>query len=158
MGKYCALQAIDAEALEVVQDDFELALDSAVNDTYESIRSAYQTATVTTRTESIFPAVLLASAVAPEDEHGTFRATDLVAPMRDITCKDYDVSNFTYNLGKLTTEERGNVLETVGGPRRPRYRFANPLMKPYILMKGINDGLIDESLLASLTGHGGLSK
>jgi hypothetical protein len=148
LGKYTAMEAIEAEHVVVTPDDFEYAIVAAIEDTHESIRSAYQTATITTSKDSIFPAVLLAAALAPEDEHGTFRATDMVEPLREITGKPYDVPNFTYNLGKLASTERGEILEKVGG-YRPRYRFKNPLMKPYILMKGFTDGLIREEQLGN---------
>ena len=70
----------------------------------------------------------------------------MVEPLRQITGKPYSVENFVYNLGKLSSSERGDVLEKVG-EKRPRYRFRNPLMKPFILMKGFNDNLIDEDAL-----------
>jgi hypothetical protein len=149
LGKYTALEAISFESFEVAEEDFQAAVEGAIEDTYESIRAAYQTATMTTTKESNFPAVLLAAALAPEDEHGTFRATDMLEPLREITGrKDYDVPNYTYNLGKLSSSERGDVLEKVGD-RRPRYRFRSPLMKPFVLMKGFSDGLISEDRLTT---------
>lgn len=146
LGKYSALEAIAAQNLSVSMDDFEAGIFRAIDDTSETIRSAYQVATMTTKAESIFPLVLLAAALAPVDEHGSFRATDMVAPLCDLTGRDLEVPNFTYNLGKLSSLERGDVLEKVG-TRRPRYRFRNPLMRPYVLMKAFTDGLIDEDQL-----------
>jgi energy-coupling factor transporter ATP-binding protein EcfA2 len=147
LGKYCALEAIELKHLEISPEDFEFAVESAIEDTHETIRSAYQTATMTTKAQTIFPAVLLAAALAPDDEYGTFRATDMVEPLRAITGKPYEVPNFTYNLGKLSSPERGDVLERLG-PKRPRYRFRSPLMKPFILMKGFAEGVIPEDALA----------
>jgi hypothetical protein len=143
LGKYSALQAIEAKSLTITVPDFLVAVQTAIDDTAESIRSAYQVATMTTRTETIFPAVLLAAAIAGADEYGTFRATDLVDPICRITGKDYTVPNFTYNLGKLSSTERGSVLEKVG-TSQPRYRFTNPLMKPFILMKALDSGALGD--------------
>jgi hypothetical protein len=149
LGKYTALEAVGLKQTRVTRDDFELAIEGAIEDTQESIRAAYHRAIMTTRPESMFPAVLLAAALAPQDEYGTFRATDLIEPLGQITGKTtYKVENFVYNLGKLSAPERGDVLERVGD-KRPRYRFSNPLMKPFILMKGFQDGLIDEESLIS---------
>jgi len=149
LAKYCALEAINRNSRSVSPDDFEVAVDRAIEDTYETIGDAYQRATMittTTTTNSIFPAVLLAAALAEHDEHHTFRATDMVHPLNEITGQDYAVPNFTYNLRKLSSPERGDILERVGD-RRPRFRFRSPLMRPYVLMKGFSDGLIDESQL-----------
>jgi len=146
LGRYCALDAIELLNDRVTMADFELAVQAAIEDTQESIRSAYQLATMTARQQTIFPAVLLAAALAPEDEHGTFRAADMVDPLSNLLGKPYETAGFTYNLGKLTSLERGNVLERVGGTN-PRYRFANPLMKPYILMRAFDSGFITEEML-----------
>jgi hypothetical protein len=148
LGKYTAYEAIGIESTVVSRQDFALAIENAIDDTQESIRSAYHRAIITTKAVSQFPSVLLAAALAPEDEFGTFRATDLIEPLGMVTGKVYEVPNFVYNLGKLSSPERGDILERVG-EKRPRYRFTNPLMKPFILMKGFNDGLIDEEFLSA---------
>ena len=86
---------------------------------------------------NLFRQVLLAAARSDVDEHGTFRATDLEVPMTEIVGKPYRVAAFFSPLNKLCSVERGGVLQKVVGHkgRRPRYRFANPLMKPYVLLK-----------------------
>jgi Cdc6-like AAA superfamily ATPase len=147
LGRYCALEAIALENDRITASDFDVAIESAIADTQESIRNGYQLATMTARERTIFPAVLLAAALASEDEHGTFRAADMVEPLSDLLGRRYETAGFTYNLGKLTSAERGNVLERVGGAN-PRYRFTNPLMKPYILLKAFGAGHITEEMLA----------
>jgi hypothetical protein len=104
LGKYCAIEAIKGRHLQVTSADFQLAVESAIEDTFESIRSAYQMATLTTRTETIFPAVLLAAAIADEDEHGTFRATDLVDPLRTITALSASTSHQSPTLPSRSCE------------------------------------------------------
>jgi hypothetical protein len=42
---------------------------------------------------------------------------------------------------------RGAVLKRSGVKRRFRYRFTDPLMQPFVIMKGLADGVIDPSLL-----------
>jgi Cdc6-like AAA superfamily ATPase len=153
LGKYSALEAIRAQNMSVAFEDFEAGIFRAIEDTSETIRDAYQVATMTTKADSIFPLVLLAAALSEVDEHGSFRATDMVAPMCDLTGRDLGVPNFTYNLGKLSSDERGNVLEKVGAGR-PRYRFRNPLMRPYVLMKAFTDGRITEGQLGRPNGDG----
>ena len=47
-----------------------------------------------------------------------------------------------FDLGKLTDPSRGPLLVRVGPERRYRYRFQKPFIRPYILMRAINDGLL----------------
>jgi len=146
LGRYCALEAIELQNDRITAADFEIAIDSAIDDTQESIRNAYQLATMTSRQRTIFPYVLLAAALADEDEHETFRAADMVQPLSELTGRSYETPGFAYNLGRLASAERGNMLERLGGSN-PRYRFTNPLMKPYILMRAFATGDITEDLL-----------
>ena len=41
--------------------------------------------------------------------------------------------------------QRGPILSKKGQPRRYRYRFANPLMQPYVTMRGLASGLITQA-------------
>jgi hypothetical protein len=36
-------------------------------------------------------------------------------------------------------------LERTGIPRRFRFRFRNPLLQPFVIMRGLANGLIDRS-------------
>jgi hypothetical protein len=36
---------------------------------------------------------------------------------------------------------RGPILEKLGSPKRYRYRFTNPLMKPFVLLNAYAAGL-----------------
>jgi energy-coupling factor transporter ATP-binding protein EcfA2 len=150
LAKYSAGGAIDHERLNILEPDLDIAIEKAVEDARESIRAAYHKATLASRRETLFPKVLLAAALAPEDEFGTFRASDLLEPLRRITGRaSYSLPSFTYHLGKLCSEERGNILDKLGTQKRHRYRFANPLMKSFILLKGYSERTID---LSSLNG------
>jgi hypothetical protein len=42
------------------------------------------------------------------------------------------------------------MLQRVGEKRRLRYRFNSPLMRPYIIMRGFNEGLLDKKKMAAL--------
>lgn len=136
LAKNAARSAIQRRADRVGEIDLSVAIDSAITDAQESIREVYQKATLSTQ-RNLFRQVLLAAARSDVDEHGTFRATDLEVPMTEIVGKPYRVTAFFSPLNKLCSAERGGVLQKVVGRkgRRPRYRFANPLMKPYVLLK-----------------------
>jgi hypothetical protein len=55
---------------------------------------------------------------------------------------ELDIPNFARHLKQFSEQQRGNVLVREGETRRIRYRFANPLMRPYIIMRGVSEGLL----------------
>jgi hypothetical protein len=61
--------------------------------------------------------------------------------------KPYYVPAFVRHLTEFCTDTRGPVMHRIGGKRKWRYRFNNPLMQPLVLMKGIVDKRIDEVVL-----------
>lgn len=146
LSKYCATQAIEHDREEILLEDFRVAVEQAIDDTHESIRDAYQKATMAAK-KTIFREVLLACALAKEDDYGTFCAIDIRQPLRRITEKPYELPHFAYHIGKLCADERGSILEKMGAPKRYRYRFKNPLLKPFILLKGVSMGIVDETLI-----------
>jgi hypothetical protein len=58
----------------------------------------------------------------------------------------YEIAAFSRHLNDFCAKERGPILEKRGYRRRYRFRFLNPLMQPYVLMKGIADGILTEEL------------
>ncbi|MDD4910297.1 MAG: ATP-binding protein [Candidatus Omnitrophica bacterium] len=151
LSKYCAKQAIISERNEITSADFEMAIEQALDDTQESIRDLYQKATIASK-KTMFSEVLLACALAPVDDYGTFRAMDILAPLKYITERTtMTVSYFAYNLSQLCSADRGDVLEKIGKPKRYRYRFKNPLLKPFIILKNISSGIIDMTTVERFT-------
>jgi hypothetical protein len=61
------------------------------------------------------------------------------------------VDHFNANLKDFATEKRGNILQMKGFERAHRFRFTDSAMQPYVLMKGIEAGLIDEKAMAILS-------
>ena len=59
--------------------------------------------------------------------------------MSKIMQKRYEIPSFARHLNSFCQLERGNVLKKEGEKHRYRYRFSNPLMQPFVIMKGIID-------------------
>ena len=129
---------------KIEQQDFEAALQEAVNKTQESIINAYHRAVNSPR-GNLYKQVLLACAMTTPDNLGFFAATDLKSPMKKIMHKAYDIPAFAKHLLDFCQGTRGPVLERMGYPRRYRYRFVNPLMQPYVIMHGLTTHLIEEN-------------
>lgn len=127
----------DSEKIESI--DIEYAISRALHNAQHSIQSAYHLAVMSPRKDNLFADVLLSCALAPVDELGYFAAQDVRDPMRRITGKEYEIPSFSQHLNEFTEEKRGPIFQKIGTSRRYRFRFINPLMQPYVIMKGRAD-------------------
>jgi len=92
---------------------------------------------------------LLSCALAEADELGYFAAQHVRTPMREITGKKYEIPSFSQHLNDFT-DKRGPILQRIGTKRKFRFRFLNPLMQPYVIMRGINERRLPQAMLAKL--------
>ena len=53
----------------------------------------------------------------------------------ELTVKLAHNGNITYNLNKLCTKERGEILLKLVKGVNTRYRFINPMMRAYVKLK-----------------------
>ena len=143
VGLYAARTVLLEGKEKVTRQDVSASLRDAVDQVGESISNSYHVATLSSK-QTIYPQVLLACALALLDERATFAPRDVVEPMSRIMRKPYNTTGFAKNLHDLCGESRGSILERVGVPNRYRYRFVNPLMQPFIIMRGVESGLISE--------------
>ncbi len=150
LGLHSARNAIDGEKKNIGIEHVGGAIRRAVDNAQQSIRNGYTTATASSRTESLFRQVLLACALAETDDLGYFSPAAVRGPMTALMERPYDIPSFSRHLYEFTEPDRGPVLQRTGVPRRYRYRFFNPLMRPFVLMRGIAEELINEERLADL--------
>jgi hypothetical protein len=48
-------------------------------------------------------------------------------------------------------EKRGQILQRIGEQRSYRLRFRHPAMQPYVIMRGIQEGIVDERAKQALS-------
>ena len=150
LGLYAARNALEKHRDRVWIEDISSAIGVAVSSVEESIRTAYHGATLTTK-RTLYPQVLLACALAKTDELGYFAAGDIRNPMSLIMGKPYEIPAFSRHLHDLS-QTRGPILRRIGVPKRFRFRFVNPLMQPFIIMHGLDTGMISHERLRMATG------
>lgn len=124
---------------------------SALDQWQQSIVRSYYDATRSSQPGNIYKQVLLACALAETDELGFFTAAAVRPALRHITGRDYDIPNFAQHLKNFGDLSRGGMLQRTGEKRRIRYRFASPLMRPYIVMRGFDDGLINRTQMQKIS-------
>jgi hypothetical protein len=147
LAMHAARYAIDNKKVSVKHEDVDRALEAAITELDQLIKEKYVMAVRSQRAEdTLYAPVLLACAFATTDELGRFQQTAVAAPLnRIIPGKSYQASTFALHMNAFTEGDRGCVLQRFGTPRNYRYRFADPMMQPYVILKGLNEGrLTDE--------------
>lgn len=147
LALHSARAAIDARTPRISMDHLEAAIEVALDSTDESIRRDYHKATSSPRRDNIFSTVLLGCALTDPDERGYFAAADVRKPIRSVSGKDYDIPSYSRHLKNFCEESRGPVLEKIGAKHRFRFRFVNPLMRPFVVMKGFVDRRVTRAQL-----------
>ncbi len=135
LGLHAAGSAANEGRTLINLDDVHTAIHLATDKAQQSLISLYDNATGSSR-KTLYEQVLLACALALTDQLGFFAAGDVREPLSEIMGRDYEIPAYARHLNAFC-EDRGPVLQKKGLPRRFRYRFINPLMEPYVVMRGI---------------------
>ena len=148
LAMQAARYAIDNKKIAVKHEDVDRALEGAITELDQSIKEKYVMAVRSQRTEdTLYAPVLLACAFATTDELGRFQQAAVAAPLnRIIPGKNYQASTFALHMNAFTEDVRGGVLQRFGTARNYRYRFADPMMQPYVILKGLNDGRLNDEV------------
>lgn len=144
LSKHAALNAIVDRRISVTNEDVEAAMTKFIEDTEVSFREAYRDATRSNQ-ENYFQQSLLACALARTDDQGFFTAADVVEPYSAIMRDKKRIAHFEKHLRRFSSDEGGNILIKRGGDRQQTFRFTDPMMQPYVIIRGIQSNMIDES-------------
>jgi Cdc6-like AAA superfamily ATPase len=148
LGMHAARTAIHRKSRKVDNSCVDEAQIAAVAELDASIKDRYFAAVRSQRGEdTLFAPVLLACALAKTDELGAFQQAAVTDPLnRIVPGKNYKPTTFAFHMNAFCEEQRKQVLEKFGEPRNQRYRFTDPAMPPFIVVKGLADGLIDDEI------------
>jgi Cdc6-like AAA superfamily ATPase len=135
-----ALIAIGRDSTKVEKWDVLEATKNAVAKSHSHL-SDYLKATSSPQKNSLFEEVLLACAIAKKDELGWFTGSNVVEPLSKIMGKPYSLPYFARHLADFSSERRGHVLQKGGTARQHRYRFTNPLIEPFTVIRAMSCGL-----------------
>jgi Cdc6-like AAA superfamily ATPase len=150
-GQQAAIQALRQRTLIVDISHVERALPACISETAQTIREKYHKASISPRAGNIYKEVLLAAALSQVDELGYFAPVGLRRELAKLLKRDdAPVSLYGQHLKVLCEDDRGNILEQKGTPRKYRYRFPEPMMQPFILMQGLAQGLVTRQQISEL--------
>jgi hypothetical protein len=142
---------VNARRTRVLEGDVDQAIDDLLNSSQNSLKRDYETATHSNQNKARYRQILTACALARADESGYFVPRQVEEPLQHILRRKIKVDGFNNNLKEFTEPKRGRILQRIGSERLYRYRFRNPAMQPYVLMKGITDGFLGEEAKRALS-------
>jgi energy-coupling factor transporter ATP-binding protein EcfA2 len=153
LGQYAAQSAIERKSLHIIENDVDAAIKRVLNKSDESIQEDYAKATHSNRSDSLYKQVLLACALADTDDWGNFTPLSVCNPLTKVLNreKEVEIAAFQQHLKNFITEERGKILIRKGRERAYRFRFRDPLMQPYVIMRGIEQGFVDKNAIDVLS-------
>jgi energy-coupling factor transporter ATP-binding protein EcfA2 len=142
LGLHAFTNAANRKSAHVEDEDITSSIETALSKATQSIRNGYQTAITSPRKVNLYAQVLLACAMTKPDALGYFYAGDVRAPLEVVMGERYEIAAFSQHLNAFTEKERGPILKRTGKKRKYRFKFESPLMRPYVIMKGLEAGLI----------------
>jgi Cdc6-like AAA superfamily ATPase len=146
LGRHSTLSCLVERKLLIEESHVNEAVSNVLDQMQESCRYDYEKA-VHSNKANLYREVLLACALIEKtDDAGYFLPSQITEPLSRTIGRPVEIANFHPHLAKFTEIERGAVLEKMGRPRAYRFRFRDPLLQPYIIMKGMKSGTISMSL------------
>lgn len=121
------------------------AMVRAVDDTSHAIRSSY-TEAISARAGAQIEPTLLACAMAPPDDLGYFSSRDVAEALTANVGQHRGPGHVNSHLKRFASEPLWLLEEKRRGERSVRYRFRDPLMKPFVLIKGFESGALGSDI------------
>ena len=144
LGLHAGRSAVERKSLVVSAVDMETAMNAAISDVEASTISDYVKATTSARDDALYKQVLLATSMLEPDELGYFYPKDVRPCVSRIRGKECPITTFIKHLNAFCEIKRGAILTKDTKTESSRFRFSNPLLQPYVLMRGLTDRIITD--------------
>lgn len=152
LGLYSVNSAIERKSRRIIASDVDNAIERVLEKSQEIVRDNYAKAVHSNRQDSMYREVLLACALAETNEHGYFTPQSVCEPLTAILDRQtiVPIATFQQHLKKFIEDDRAKILTRTGRERSFQFRFTDPVMQPYVIMKGIQHGLVDATAMNAL--------
>ena len=150
LGKQAALRAIEQGRKRIKEQDVDEAINEMLQGSLQSLRDIYEAATRSNQPGNLFKEVLAACAITKSDDAGYFVPAAVKQQLESILRRSMTIAQYQNHLNDFSSK-RGDILQKAGTERAYRYRFRQPEMQPYVIMKGLADGLIEGELKSILS-------
>ena len=130
----------------------EQGMNRSLDQWQQSLKALYNEAIQSSQPGHIYKEVLLACALAEVDDLRYFTTAAVEKPLSLITSRNYRPVNYARHLKDLSEPGRGRILQRVGQTFTLRFRISNPILRPYIIMRGIKDKVITKAQISEWNG------
>jgi hypothetical protein len=142
LGLHATLLAIETAEQQITKDRIFECMNDSLQGVEHSTKATYQKAIGSAHANNLYRQVLTACALASTDAMGFFSAGSVREPLSRIMNKKVEIPKFAHHLDEFIDARRGPVLQRVGEPRNYRFRFIDPMMEAYALMRGFEDHIV----------------
>jgi hypothetical protein len=154
LGMHAARTAVKNHHTRIVEDDLAGGITLALNEVDQTLKERYSSAVISKkpRETTLYEPVLLACSLAENDDLGRFQQKQIEGPLAAILPgKRYRATTYAFHMNEFCQEKRGRILENSGEEQTPRYRFCDPMMQPYVILRGLAENRIDHSIHEKFT-------
>jgi Cdc6-like AAA superfamily ATPase len=137
IGQGTCVAAIQRYSLDITPRDLKTAIKRCIDGADETVRDAYLKAVRSTKPRHQYREALLACARAETNEKGFFNAASIREPFSKILGRAVDIPNYARHIKEFCDPLRGPPLIREGKPKSYEYRFSDPLLRPYVILRGI---------------------
>lgn len=142
--QHAVCAAISDETSLITHPHIKTAMKKAINDSEREMKSSYFSAIQSRQPNSSFATTLAACALAEADEFGNFTAADVREPLGRIRGEYTDIPAFSSHLERFCKVDKGTVLQQIGQKHQRRYRFKDPLMQPFVIIRSLDEEIISQ--------------
>jgi hypothetical protein len=147
LGGFATHNAMYNQRLQIQLDDVNAAIDNFISEYEPSFADDYRRAVESRSASNTFCENILACALTLSGASGVFSAAEVAKTLNTMAPeKGYYPTRVQQYLAQFTLDRRGKILIRSGLKPDYRYRFADALMQPFIVMRAIKDAMIDENL------------
>lgn len=152
LAVHAGQRAVEEDRDTITRADVFASLKTAVErhviegDYVYAIHSAHQ--------DNLYGPVLLACALAPQDQFGFFTPGAIRGPLKDVAGRYLDIPQFARHLNQFLQPERGSVLQRTGSQRKYLYRFRDPILQTYVILNALAHDQIPEGELRDQVTEG----
>ena len=150
LARDAARCAVQNHRLNVNAGDVQVAIRNMMQSADQTSEDTYSIAVLSNKKNNLYKQVLLACALAKTDDLGRFTPSDVLAPLTKILGRQIKIANFFGHIEAFCAPERGGIMEKKGARQAYKYRFKEPKMQPYVLMKGVADNIIPPDTILNL--------
>lgn len=150
LGMHTVRAAISARRTTISEDHLDEGIKQALQEVDQTLKENYSLAirSKKPKKDTLYEPVLLACALAETDDLGKFQQKNVEQPLASMTNgKAYKATTFAFHMNEFCEDKRGQILEKSGADQIPRYRFSDPVMQPYVIIRGLAEGRLESEAL-----------